>query len=338
VTRHPSEDVEPVRGPWPGLLRGTRARTVDPSQEALFTEEKTIDETPLKSGRKCPAGASTNEVVTSVQIGENAPLFRDILRLFVPEGSTIADVTWGKGAFWRDIEEGVYKVLGTDIQMGVDCRDLPYEDGTIDALVLDPPYMEGLFRQTTGEMAGDGSHSAFRERYSDGKATEHVEGAPKYHDAVLDLYYKAADEAHRVLRNYGLFIVKCQDEVSANRQRLTHVELINALDDRFYCKDLFVVVRQNRPGIVRVITQEHARKAHSYFLILVKRNPEYPKRIRPTKTEARELGLLPAAAAPAVADTAPVRVGETVAEHSEVAREAPTKPKRTRKPKATPES
>lgn len=280
---------EPLRGPWPAGVSGSKRRTtVSKDQPPLF-EEPPIEPVPLRSGRKRPDGASTNQVVTSVQVGENAPLFADILKLFVPEGSTIADVTWGKGAFWRDVPAGTYKVLGTDLQTGVDCRNLPYEDGSIDALVLDPPYMEGLFRQTTDELAGAGTYGAFRDRYSDGQATEHVEGAPKYHDAVLDLYYKAADEAYRVLRNYGVFIVKCQDEVSANRQRLTHVELINAFAERFYCKDLFVVVRTNSPGIVRVIKQEHARKAHSYFLVFIKRNPEFPKRIRPTTKEAKAI-------------------------------------------------
>lgn len=56
--------------------------------------------------------------------------------------------------------------------------------------------------------------------------------------------------------------------MSANRQRLTHVELINHFEgQRFYTKDLFVVVRSNRPGMSRVISQVHARKSHSYFLI-----------------------------------------------------------------------
>lgn len=300
----PSLLAEPLRGPWPtgGSPGRLRRRRQAPDQQPLWEPEiNDQDSMPLPSGRKRPAGSSTNDVVTSVQIGENAPLFKDILTLFVPEGSTVADVTWGKGAFWRDVPEGAYKVLGTDIQSGTDCRDLPYEDGSIDALVLDPPYMEGLFRTQADHMAGDGSHSAFRDRYSDGKATEHVEGAPKYHDAVLDLYYRAGREAQRVLRNYGLFIVKCQDEVSANRQRLTHVELINAWEKDFYCKDLFVVVRTNSPGIVRLVAQEHARKAHSYFLIFVKRNPDFPKRIRPTKTEAKAMGLLPATTEPAAA-------------------------------------
>jgi DNA methylase len=249
----------------------------------LFTEAD--DEEPR--GRKRPDGISTTNVVLSASIGDNAPVFRDILKLFVAEGSTVADVTWGKGAFWKLIPEGKYKVLPTDIQTGVDCRDLPYEDGSIDALVLDPPYMEGLFRRKTDHMAGNGSHSAFREHYSDGKAFEQEAGAPKYHDAVLDLYLKAGQEAKRVLRNYGVFIVKCQDEVSANTQRLTHVELINAWAQDFYCKDLYVVVRPNKPGIVRLLTQEHARKNHSYFLVFVKRDPLHPKRIRPPKRAER---------------------------------------------------
>lgn len=246
-------------------------------------------ETVTKTMRKRPDGEATNELVFSSHIGDNAPIFKEILDLFVPVGSTIADVTWGKGAFWKQVDQQQYKVLGTDLQTGVDCRDLPYEDGSLDALVLDPPYMEGLFRKDTGHMAGSGSHSAFRSSYSDSKATEHEEGAPKWHDAVLDLYFKAGLEAKRTLRNYGVFIVKCQDEVSANRQRLTHIELINEWEKDFYCKDLFVVTRTNRPGAVRVKKQEHARKNHSYFLIFIKRNPEYPKRIRPTSKEQKML-------------------------------------------------
>lgn len=241
------------------------------------------------SGRKRPDGTASNNVVLSSHLGDNAPVFRDILRLFVPLGSTVADVTWGKGAFWRLVPPGLYDVRPTDIQMGVDCRELPYQDASIDALVLDPPYMEGLFRRDTSHMAGSGSHAAFRERYSNSAATEQVDGAPKWHDAVLDLYVKAGHEARRVLRNYGVFIVKCQDEVSANRQRLTHVELINEWSDDFYCKDLFVVTRPNRPGMSRVLKQEHARKNHSYFLVFVKRNPDHPKRIRPTSTEAKAI-------------------------------------------------
>jgi hypothetical protein len=80
-----------------------------------------------------------------------------------------------------------------------------------------------------------------------------------------------AQEAYRVLKKKGVFIVKCQDEVCANRQRLTHVEIINELISRHYiCEDLFVAIRTNKPGMSRVIKQRHARKNHSYFLVFRK--------------------------------------------------------------------
>ncbi len=231
--------------------------------------------------RRRQTGVASTDVTLSAHVGANAEVFPSILALHVPPGGRVADVTWGKGAFWRKVPAGRYEVLATDLQTGVDCRDLPYPDGELDAVVLDPPYMEGLFRRDTGHLAGSGTHAAFRGRYSNGAATEHVDGAPRYHDAVLDLYLRAGAEAKRVLRNHGVLIVKCQDEVSANRQRLTHVELINAYAETgFYCKDLFVVVRPNRPVIARLLRQEHARKNHSYFLIFIKLDPAHPNRIR----------------------------------------------------------
>ena len=126
-------------------------------------------------------------------------------------------------------------------------------------------------------QAGTGTHAAFRQRYSDVEGTptpwRRPEGQPepKWHAAVRDLYYYGAVEAWRVLRCGGTLIVKCQDEVSANKQWLTHVEIINDYEQMgFYTKDLFVVVRQNRAGMSRVRQQVHARKNHSYFLVFTK--------------------------------------------------------------------
>jgi hypothetical protein len=52
---------------------------------------------------------------------------------------------------------------------------------------------------------------------------------------------------------------------------MTHVELINSFEAMgFYTKDMFVVVRQNRPVISRLKKQVHARKNHSYFIVFIK--------------------------------------------------------------------
>jgi tRNA G10 N-methylase Trm11 len=219
----------------------------------------------------------TSDLICTARVAGNEEVFPSILKLHVPAGATVADVTHGTGIFWKRVPAGVYKLLASDLKTGVDCRALPYKAESIDCVVLDPPYMEGLFRRAKKQLAGAGAYAPFRSTYSNGQRSE--PGAPKYHDAVLDLYYKAGREAARVLRSRGIFIVKCQDEVSANQQRLTHVELINAYAQiGFYAKDLFVIVRANRPAVSRILRQEHARKNHSYFLVFVKTNGENPRR------------------------------------------------------------
>jgi hypothetical protein len=229
---------------------------------------------------------ATSQLVCTAHLGTNDALFPSILSLHVPDGATIADVTYGKGIFWKHVPPGKYKLLATDLKTGVDCRALPYEPASIDCLVLDPPYMEGLFRRAKRHLAGSGTYSAFRTTYSNGQRTD---GGPKYHAAVLDLYVKAAEEARRVLRKPGVLIVKCQDEVSANVQRFTHVELINAYERLgFYAKDLFVLVRPNRPAVSRLKRQQHARKNHSYFLVFIKTEGARAKRKRLADATAGE--------------------------------------------------
>jgi tRNA G10 N-methylase Trm11 len=230
-------------------------------------EQRMLFET-RQGKRKRAGGVPTTNVVTSACIGSNEDLFPKILALHVPSGAEVADVTYGRGVFWKNVDLSQYRLHATDLQTGVDCRNLPYADGSLDCVVLDPPYMEGLYRRCETHLAGSGTHKAFREHYSNGERTA---AGPKYHQAVLDVYAKAGREAHRVLRGNGVLIVKCQDEVSANRQHLTHVEIINQYESLgFYTKDLFVIVRPNRPGVSRLKKQAHARKNHSYFLVFVK--------------------------------------------------------------------
>lgn len=230
-----------------------RENTLKAGEQALLAL------TPENRGsRRVQGGIATSDVTLSAHVGGNAGVFAQVMSLHVPEGATVADVTWGKGVFWQKIREGAYDVRATDISMGVDCRELPYLDGEIDCVVLDPPYMEGFFRNDGSQKAGGGSYAAFREHYSNGH--EKPERA-KWHDAVTELYREAGREAYRVLRRNGVLIVKCQDEVSANRQRLTHVEIINDYESLgFYAKDLFVVVRPNKPSVARLKKQAHARK------------------------------------------------------------------------------
>jgi len=249
---------------------------VDKRQSKLFpspetegqNKEKPHTVLESKNGRRVQGGVCTTDVTVSAYVGDNAAVFPKVLKLHVPRGAKVADVTYGLGVFWRNIDPRDYECIPSDLKTGVDCRQLPYKAASIDCVVLDPPYMEGLYRNDNNHLAGSGSHSAFRRHYSNGQETT---SGPKWHDAVLDLYFRAGAEAHRVLKDEGVLIVKCQDEVSANTQRLTHVEIINHYTPLgFHPKDLFVVVRPNSPCITRLKKQVHARKNHSYFLVFVK--------------------------------------------------------------------
>ncbi len=214
--------------------------------------------------RRVRNGEATNDLILSAHVDGNDRLFQRILDLYVNLGSVIADVTYGKGVFWRRIPTDAYDLRATDIQDGVDCRNLPYEDGEIDCVVLDPPYMH-----SPGGTAHE-VHAPFEDHYRNNGSGNRTES--KYHEAVLDLYRDAGREGHRVLRDRGVLIVKCQDEVCSNRQRFTHVEIMRIYDEMDYvAEDLFVVVRNNRPGVSRTVRQVHARKNHSYFLVFWKR-------------------------------------------------------------------
>jgi hypothetical protein len=223
--------------------------------------------------KRVQGGKTTTELILSAYVGGNEDIFPKILQLHVPLGSKVADVTYGKGVFWNNVPKGAYELLPTDVKTGVDCRYLPYVNGSIDCEVLDPPYAEGFFRHSEKQSGAlSGSHNPFRERYGNGRLQITNPEGPKYYEVVLDLYFKAGQEAERVLREGGIFIVKCQDQVSACKQRLLHVDLINYYESLgFYTKDLFVVVRTNRPSVSRIVTQVHARKNHSYFLVFVKK-------------------------------------------------------------------
>jgi len=220
-----------------------------------------------KKTKRVARGISTNELVLSAHHSSNDDVFPKVLSLYVPKGWTIADITYGKGVFWKRVPKGDYDLKATDIRNGVDCRKLPYKSASMDCVVFDPPYMH-----TPGGTAHQ-NHQNF-ETYYYNNGTDHH--SKKYHEAVLDLYFAGSREAFRVIKPTGIFIVKCQDEVCANKQRLTHVEIVNELAQiGFVVEDLFVVVRKNRPGVSRILRQVHARKNHSYFLVF--RKPKPPK-------------------------------------------------------------
>lgn len=203
-------------------------------------------------------------VLTCIE-GTNANLLPVVLGMYVKQGSRIADVTFGNGVFWRGIHPLMYDLVASDIrdgltapdpwsrlqvQGGVDFRRLPYESGTFDAVVFDPPYMNG----------GSGVKESINKCYNN--------TGNMCHENVMALYLAGMLEARRVLRRQGILFVKCQPAVADHKQHMTHAHImVVAPMIGFRVEDEFVL-RQTTVPLMRHKTQQHARKNHSYLLVL----------------------------------------------------------------------
>jgi hypothetical protein len=233
---------------------------------------------------------SAPEVVLSARVGNNHRLFAAALRLHVPRGSTVADLTFGVGVFWQTIDADEYTVFASDlyarpdvpaewagrVRGGVDCRNTGYPADAFGCVVLDPPYREEFYRaggrrHRVAPVEGRGGYrDRIGRRYCAGLPIEDNRGGYR---EMVNLYLDAGREAFRILKPGGVLVVKCQDAVASGRQRLTHVELVNAYERYgFDVADFFVLVRTDRPGVVGK-KQYNARKNHSYLMLFTKRTP-----------------------------------------------------------------
>lgn len=81
--------------------------------------------------------------IESVNFNQQA-ILSDIATLHLPEGAWYdADVTYGKGAFWKGMDEPRLKFDIDPQHPGViaaDNRALPLADSTLKAVVCDPPF------------------------------------------------------------------------------------------------------------------------------------------------------------------------------------------------------
>jgi len=186
--------------------------------------------------------------ILTAAVGSNAELLETVSGFYIEAGSIVADVTFGKGVFWNNVDTSRWDFRPTDINTGVDCRSLPYKDEEIDVLVFDPPYMHG----------GKTIKASINQCYHNQNGS---------HASIIRLYLGGLLEAWRVLKRGGIVLVKTQDEIESGKQRWSHVEILQSLElIGFKVVDLFVLVQHGQPTM-REAYQKTARKNHSYLLV-----------------------------------------------------------------------
>lgn len=87
-------------------------------QVGLFQSPLSMRVPSVKRRRKSPDGISTNELIFTGYRGTSEEVFPDVLSLYVKPGSTVADVTFGKGVFWKKIPKAGYRLQPTDLKDG----------------------------------------------------------------------------------------------------------------------------------------------------------------------------------------------------------------------------
>lgn len=186
------------------------------------------------------------ETVYTVHIGNNSGLIKKIVSLYFNPGDNIADVTYGKGVFWKEVDTTKYEVVGSDIKTGIDFRNLPYASKSFNHSVLDPPYAR--ITNLKGMV----------ECYN---TTRHIT-----HEDIIELYREGLQELKRITKQKGYILCKCQDEIYGGKQQWSHIEIYEiAAELGLYAKDLFILknIRRPRP----IYKQQHARKNHSYLWV-----------------------------------------------------------------------
>lgn len=190
--------------------------------------------------------------IEAIVHGDNSDLIKTVASLYaVDPDISIADVTYGKGVFWKKCQH--LDVTGSDLittpERPYDFRDLPYEDKSFDIVVLDPPYIH-----SPGDHMTDS-------RYQNA----HTTGGFLYGD-IMELYRGGMAQALRVARKQVW--VKCKDQVQAGQQCWAHVDMHHeAKKLGMIGRDLFILIPKARTPSGRWTVQHHARKPMSYLWV-----------------------------------------------------------------------
>lgn len=191
---------------------------------------------------------------------DQAEIIKAILDLHVPTRRIDCDPTYSKGNFYKNtgIESPKYKFDIEPIEEVVlgDSRNLPLISNSIDCMMFDPPFLA-----TSGK--------SLKENNGSNKINKRFGVYPSEHE-LHRFYIDSLWEAHRVLKQGGILIFKCQDKVSGGKQYFSHCFIKEQAEKAgFYPKDLFILLAKSR--IVadwQLRNQKNARKFHSYFWVL----------------------------------------------------------------------
>ena len=197
------------------------------------------------------------DVVRSIHSNQR-DLLRSIALLYFKRfgGQVDLDVTYGWGGFYRGATElvprFVFDLRPKRAKSAVaDCRELPIKNNQMGVVMFDPPFLI---------KNGDNGYYPLA-KY----------GVFQSIDEYFDFIDRSLAEIYRVLKVYGVLVVKIQDVVNGKHNVFSHAKImLSAEKIGFRIEDIFILFNSRKlidPGIKN---QMHARKFHCYFIVLKK--------------------------------------------------------------------
>lgn len=201
---------------------------------------------------------SNQNVISTINYNQHE-IIKNIISLHCPSGIEL-DPTYSKGLFYNnEINQPKYKfdlIPQTKDTILANANKLPLANESISCIMFDPPFVVGHTKTKPTGIIGKRFYGF------------------KYIDDLWKWYDECLVEFHRILKIKGTLIIKTQDTVSSGKQWFSHVFIMNQAEKHgYYVKDLFILLAKNRIIGHNHKNQKHARKFHSYFIVLEKLKP-----------------------------------------------------------------
>ena len=197
-----------------------------------------------------------NEIIKTVYHNDKE-IIQSILKLYVKKERFELDPTFSLGKFYKGLIEP--KIKGDlfpqrEDVIKMDTTNLKIKDESVSSICFDPPFLAGYTKGKTSGIIG-----------------KRFEGF-RYMQDVWKYYENSIVEFKRILIKGGVLAFKCQDTISSGKQFFSHCFIINSgIDNGFLVEDLFINVAKSRIIGHNHHKQKHARKFHSYWIVLIKK-------------------------------------------------------------------
>ena len=173
----------------------------------------------------------------SVVQGDSSQCIKPIFQLHFPDAATVADLTWGKGRFWKWLGADGPRVVGFDIepmigaQVQADYRFVPVATQSVDVAIFDPPFIfsPGIAGIVGAKRFFLGAAAAGQRFYGGADNTKLRIAAPRNADELHQHTRVVAHEMRRIAR-YGM-IFKGQNLVTSHHPNWWEYRTMRAVEE-----------------------------------------------------------------------------------------------------------